>query len=218
VASRNVLVDIWLIAGLTAQLVDRVVASSRLTSSEFALYALIVEFSPTTAADLARATGLSPTTVSGILRRCERRGELTRLPNPDDRRAALLQLTPTGNDVFGSLLPAMGDLLGRVESAVGSGLPDLRLALQDLDTALRAVRGAGPRPYRLAPAEAEPPPSGRALVPRPTTEPRRGRAAEPPGSSIPYLGPHLDADQVAEVRRYIDWLRHRDSLEGWVHR
>ena len=38
--------------------------------------------------DLVRATVLPPTTLSGILTRCERRGELERVANPADRRSA----------------------------------------------------------------------------------------------------------------------------------
>ncbi len=183
--AKNVLVDVWLISTLATAAVEEALAGSPMSADEFAIYGLVVDLAPVTAADLVRATGLPATTVSGILARCERRGELERVANAADRRSALLQLTERGMTVYRAALPGLLDLLSRLDDATAGGGDEIRQALQVLDDALRTVRGVSGRPYRL-------PPAG-------------------PRATIDCDGPPLTAAQQREVRRYVDWLRHRDG-------
>lgn len=53
---------------------------------------------PTTAGELARATGLRPAATTALLDRLERKGYLHRTPAPDDRRRVLVEYTPEGRD------------------------------------------------------------------------------------------------------------------------
>jgi DNA-binding MarR family transcriptional regulator len=181
--AKNVLVDVWLISTLASSLVDAALAGSPMSTDEFALYGLIVDLGPLTAADLARATGLPPTTLSGVLARCERRGEIERVANPADRRSALLRLTDRGMVVYRTALPGLIDLLSRLDAAAPGGGEPIRHALQTLDDALREVAGTGERPYRLTP-------------------PR-------PASTLDYPGPPLTPAQQREARRFIEWLRYK---------
>ena len=183
--TKNVLVDVWLLSTLAMPAVEEALADSPMSADEFAIYGLVVDLAPVTAADLVRATGLPPTTLSGILARCERRGELERVANAADRRSALLQLTEHGMDVYRAALPGLLDLLSRLDDATAGGSDGIRPALQVLDDALRAVRGVSGRPYRVPPA--------------------------PQRSSVDYDGPPLTPAQQREVHRYVDWLRHRDG-------
>lgn len=183
-ATKNVLVDVWLIATLATAAVEDALAGSPMSVDEFAIYGLVADLGPITAADLVRATGLKPTTLSGILTRCERRGELERVANPADRRSALLRLTDHGTGIYRAALPALRDLLTALDAATVGGTDPVRHALQTLDDALRAVRGIGARPYRLEGQEQ---------------------------TVIGYDGPPLTPAHHQEVRRYIEWLRHRDA-------
>lgn len=183
--AKNVLVDVWLLATLARALVDDALAGSPMSADEFALYGLVVDLGPLTAADLTRATGLPSTTLSGILARCERRGELERVPTPTDRRSVLLRLTEQGMAVYQAPLPALAGLLARIDAAVEGPPDDVRQGLQRLDDALRQVRGVGERPYRLAAPDAP--------------------------ASFDYPGMRLTARQQREVLDYVDWMRHRDA-------
>jgi DNA-binding MarR family transcriptional regulator len=183
--AKNVLVDVWLISTLATSAVEQALDGSPMSADEFAIYGLVVDLAPVTAADLVRATGLPPTTLSGILARCERRGELERVANTADRRSALLQLTEHGLAVYRAALPGLLDLLSRLDDATVGGSDGIRHALQVLDDALRTVRGVSERPYRLPPAPQRP--------------------------SVDYDGPPLTPTQQREVRRYVAWLRHRDG-------
>ena len=119
--AKNVLVDVWLISTLASSLVEASLTDSPMSADEFAVYGLIVDLGPLTAADLARATGLPPTTLSGVLARCERRGEIERVANPADRRSALLRLTARGVEVYRACVPALLDLLARLDAATPGG-------------------------------------------------------------------------------------------------
>jgi DNA-binding MarR family transcriptional regulator len=181
--TKSVLVDVWLVSILASRLVDEALAGTALTVEEFALYGLILDLGPVTAADLARTTGLAPTTLSGILGRCQQRGYLVRVPNPADRRSALLQLTPAGLAARQRLVPGLRELLTRLDDALEAPPAEVRLHLQALDAALRSVAGVDPRPYRLD---------------------------APPARPLEYRGDRLTARQQREVLAYIDWIRHRD--------
>jgi DNA-binding MarR family transcriptional regulator len=150
------------------------------------MYGLISDLAPITSAHLVRATGLSPTTVSSLVRRCEARGELIRTDNPEDARSSLLQLTPAGFEVLGLAVPRLLDGIERIERGLRGRYRPVREALRDLDEVVRNELGVGPRPYELD-------------VP-PAQE-----------SSLAYTGDPLTPQQVDEARQFLDWIRARDS-------
>lgn len=183
---KNIYVDIWLISQLTSRLVSEMMGDSRLSVDEFALYGLIADLGPLTSSDLVRATGMSPTTVSGLVRRCESRGELERTPNPDDARSMHLSLTPFGYEVYAQFVPPLIEGVGALTGELGGRHRPVRMALQDLDAALRRLLGVGPRPYLLEQSDQE-------------------------HDVVSYPGPALRPRQRREVLAFIDWIRARDQ-------
>lgn len=67
-------------------------ALSGLSATEQRSLDLIERFGPLTAGDLAQRSGLAPASVTGLLRRLERKGFARRIPNPNDRRSVLVEL------------------------------------------------------------------------------------------------------------------------------
>lgn len=181
---KNLLVDLWLAATLAERLVDDMLTGTPLSVDEFVLYGLIADLGPVTATALARWTGMPLTTLSSLVRRCEARGELTRVANPSDRRSSHLALSDQGLAVYRRCVPPLRAVLEVLATRLAGGGTAARLALQDVDTALRASLGATPRPYTVAP--------------------------DGGGQHLDYAGPSLTADQQAEALAFIDWLRHRD--------
>lgn len=153
---KNLLIDIWLMALLTDRLVGELLDDTPLSADEFAIYGLIVDLAPITAADLVRCTGLSPTTVSGVLGRCEARRELRRVPNPADRRSNLLELTDVGMAVYAKAVPHLGAALADLHHRLGPAMHRIRGTLEELDGALREILDVGERPYELDGADATP--------------------------------------------------------------
>lgn len=182
---KNFLVDLWLISFLANRMASEILGDTPLSVDEFAMYGLISDLAPITSADLVRATGLPPTTVSSIVRRCETRGELVRVDNPDDRRSSFLELTPVGYSVLSSVVPKLLEVIQRVENILGGRQTAFRECLEELDGAIRIELGVGPRPYSIS----------------------RSTAA----ASVPYPGERLTSEQSREVLQFIEWLRVRDG-------
>jgi len=108
---------------LAAELVDL-----DLTASEINALANLADGRSRTVSELGAAVGARPTTLTSVLDRLERRGHITRGSLPGDRRAVLIELTPSGYLTAGTILQAIVDLERR---ALGD-LP------ADVITALRA--------------------------------------------------------------------------------
>jgi len=183
----SLLFDVWLLMHLVSGMLDGALEGTGLSGDDFGLYSLLRVFGPATPTQIARWTGMRPTTVSAALRRMSAREHSETAPNPADRRSYLVSLSPAGAAAHLSAARVFLPELGRVAEAVAPGESELRLSLQGLDRALRDVAGLDPRPYTLAESRA---------------------AAHPEGRwQLPYHGEALTPEQEASVRSYIDFLR-----------
>jgi DNA-binding MarR family transcriptional regulator len=113
---------------LAAELVDL-----DLTASEINALANLADGQGRTVSELGAAVGARPTTLTSVLDRLERRGHITRGSRPGDRRAVLIELTPSGRLTAATIRQAVADLERR---ALGTLPPNeitaLRTALQAL--------------------------------------------------------------------------------------
>jgi len=91
--------------GLSAQLADL-----DLTSAEINALANMADGRARTVSELVAAVGTRPTTLTSVLDRLERRGHVTRGTRPDDRRAVLVELTPTGRTAATTIRRAISAL------------------------------------------------------------------------------------------------------------
>ncbi|MEM7337215.1 MAG: MarR family transcriptional regulator [Actinomycetota bacterium] len=66
------------------------------------------------AVELSRQVLMSPSHVSRTLDRAEKADLLRRAPDPDDRRASLVTLTPAGRDVIADFAPRLTTIIDRV--------------------------------------------------------------------------------------------------------
>ena len=184
------LFDVWLVTHLTTHLIDETLRDLAVTADEFGLYSLLHELGPITPTQVARWTGMAPTTVSGMVRRLTSRGHLTQIAHPHDARSRLLALsdegarvTTAGGERLAAVMPSLLDALAPHASAS-------HLALRRLDRALRAVVGAAERPDEPLPEEG---------------------GTDTEGGHVPYAGPPLTDAQQREVQHYIRWITARDA-------
>jgi len=184
----SVLFDIWLLGGLTAGLLDDVLAGTGLSGDDYGMYSLLRRYGPATPTQVHRWTGLRPTTISAHLKRLENRGHVTRSPHPGDGRSHRVGLSRAGEQAYDRatepFLAAMHDLRTKF-------VPDARrerLVLEHLDTVLREIAGLDDRPYRVADPE--------------------GSAKHAAGApALVYTGAPLTVAQAKQARLYIDFLR-----------
>lgn len=113
------------------------------------LYELAQGQAPT-ATDIARSLGLDAGYLSRILKKFDKRGFLTRLPCPEDRRQTRLALTDAGQAAFAPLNQASQD---EVAGLLDDLPPDRRAALIGALSKTQAVLGDPPAavPYLLRP-------------------------------------------------------------------
>jgi DNA-binding MarR family transcriptional regulator len=189
----SLLFDIWLVSGLMAGLLDAVLAPSELNGDDFGMYSLLRRFGPATPTQLHRWTGFPPTTISAHLKRLERRGHITRSPNPADRRSHQVGLNDRGTEAHDR---ATEPFLAAMHTLRPRFVPDTvreRLVLQHLDSVLREALSLDDRPYR---------------VELPTDEPPGDRTEVP---VLAYTGAPLASAEEQQVRLYIDFLRTQGS-------
>jgi DNA-binding MarR family transcriptional regulator len=186
-ASRmSLLFDLWLINHLlSAGLDDVLTDSGGLTGEEFGFYSLLRRFGPVPASQVSRWTAMRPTTLSTLVRRLQQRGHVEQRPNPADGRSRLLTLTAAGEQAHARTAETFFAATRELAAALGPEESRQRASLQRLDAALRQVGGLDARPYAL---ETDQPDDEQQLT---------------------YAGRPLSPGQEADVRRYIDFIRHR---------
>ncbi|WP_329376201.1 MarR family transcriptional regulator [Streptomyces sp. NBC_01351] len=113
---------------LAADLVDL-----DLTPSEINALANLADGRGRTVSELGAAVGTRPTTLTSVLDRLERRGHITRGTRPGDRRAVLIELTPSGRVAAATIR----ETITALERRALDGLPPEALA--GLRAALRAL-------------------------------------------------------------------------------
>jgi DNA-binding MarR family transcriptional regulator len=113
---------------LAAELVDL-----DLTASEINALANLADGHGRTVSELGAAVGARPTTLTSVLDRLERRGHITRGTRPGDRRAVLIELTPSGRLTAATIRQAIADLERRaLGDLTAEAITALRTALQAL--------------------------------------------------------------------------------------
>jgi MarR family transcriptional regulator, organic hydroperoxide resistance regulator len=81
-----------------------------LTGSEQNVLAALADGQVRSVGELANATGTKPSTLTSVLDRLERRGDLERDVDYTDRRSVLIRLTPAGRRTAAKIREAIKDL------------------------------------------------------------------------------------------------------------
>ena len=134
---RPLLVDIWAASQLVATLLDRKLTAAGLDPYGWGTLSVIGAFGPMTPSDVAWRTGRPLTTTSDLIRRLVDRGEVERLPNPDDRRSQFLRLTEKGEEIWHAGWPAVDTTIADVAANLEQPLDEVHDAVQSLLAALR---------------------------------------------------------------------------------
>ncbi|MFE2552984.1 MarR family winged helix-turn-helix transcriptional regulator [Streptomyces sp. NPDC059355] len=120
----------------TLQVLAAELADLDLTASEINALANLADGRGRTVSELGAAVGTRPTTLTSVLDRLERRGHITRGTRPGDRRAVLIELTPSGRTAAATIREAVTGLerraLGGLPAEVIAGLRDALQAMTEV--------------------------------------------------------------------------------------
>jgi MarR family transcriptional regulator, organic hydroperoxide resistance regulator len=117
----------------TFQVLAAELADLDLTASEINALANLADGRGRAVSELAAAAGTRPTTLTSVLDRLEGRGHISRGSVPGDRRAVLIELTPSGRLTAATIRQAVIDLERRALAGMSAdAIAGLRAALQAL--------------------------------------------------------------------------------------
>ena len=109
-----------------------------MTSVQSAALSVLLRDGPCTLTTLGRAAAMDPATTRGVVDRLQRRGMISVIDDPADRRKVIVQLMPAGHDY----LELMADVMPQIAEATLTPLnPAERVALEYL---LRKVTDGEP--------------------------------------------------------------------------
>ncbi|AVA20760.1 MULTISPECIES: MarR family transcriptional regulator [unclassified Rhizobium] len=95
-----------------------------LTNGQFSLMMSLNRPEPAAMGPVATLLAIDQTTLTAALKPLERRGWISILPNPRDRRARLLSLTPSGKAVLAAAVPIWKVTHAEVEARLPDGNAD----------------------------------------------------------------------------------------------
>ena len=147
-AHRNtVLLQLWTAAHMAERLVDEHLKRLGVSDEQFALLSLIGLYGPVTPTALATRMGVPLTTLADAVRRLDARGEIERLPNPEDGRSHLLTLSPAGHARRKAAHPGVVGSVEDVRKHLELSLEEVEAAMDDVHRALQeAVAGLERQP------------------------------------------------------------------------
>jgi DNA-binding MarR family transcriptional regulator len=135
-------------AATTSQLVERTVerrlAPVGIPAFLLALVTHVRDLEPVSPTAVARASGISPTTLRDNVRRLVDRGLVRRVPNPGDGRSYLLELTPGGAEAIRRAGPALHGAYLELERRLPRPLADYERMLDELNGALEGALAGAP--------------------------------------------------------------------------
>jgi DNA-binding MarR family transcriptional regulator len=120
------------------QLVERELAADGVPAGDYALLSLVGLRGPARLTEVAGELGMPLTTASDAVRRLEARAHARRVPNPDDGRSVLVELTEAGDDEWRRGWPA----LRRIDEQLTEALDDpglVRTGLERLGAAFDEI-------------------------------------------------------------------------------
>jgi DNA-binding MarR family transcriptional regulator len=137
---RGAIVSELLVAGRYAlEFSNRELRADGIDPAEYGPLSFIGVMQPVTRTKLTLATGLPRTTQRDVIKRLLDAGHVREVPNPRDGRSTLLELTPEGQAIFDSGIPAFHRALRQIDEALDGRLDEreevvwqIRVALQSL--------------------------------------------------------------------------------------
>jgi len=136
----SVLFELYAASRAVGELVATAMADSPLTPEEYAVYSVLFDEGPHAPTELARRTGMPPTSMSHFVRGMLERGHAERSPTADDRRSYRIVLTPAGQRAHTAASAAFAEADHRFIRALAVDEEDARAILRAIGRAATVAR------------------------------------------------------------------------------
>lgn len=127
----------YVVSQLSGALIEAVVEGSDVTASEYALTSWLPHTPTPTPTTLSQELGLAPTTLSAMIDRLVRKGQVRRVRHPGDGRSYVLELTPRGKGTNIRNSRRLERTLRELRSHLDGDPEEILEALRRLEHALR---------------------------------------------------------------------------------
>jgi DNA-binding MarR family transcriptional regulator len=122
------------------ELVRAAMVDSPLTPEEYAVYSVLFDEGPHAPTELARRTGMPPTSMSHFVRALFERGHAERAQSPADRRSYRIVLTDAGLEAHAAAGEAFSEADARFIGALATDEEEARAVLRGIGRAATVAR------------------------------------------------------------------------------
>lgn len=131
----SVLFEVFAASRQVGELLATAMAASPLTPEEYAVYSVLFDEGPHAPTELARRTGMPPTSMSHFVRGMLERGHAERAADPADRRSYRIVLTEAGLEAHEAASRAFAEADGRFARALAADEEEARAILRAIQRA-----------------------------------------------------------------------------------
>ena len=136
-AQPGLLLQPFVISQLNAVLIGGVVEGSAVTGPEFAVASWLAVVGGATPTELSADLGMAPTTLSAMIDRLVKKGQVRRVRNPDDGRSYVLELTAKGKATNSRNVARFAEAIATLRSNLEMEEEAVLEALRALERAIR---------------------------------------------------------------------------------
>ena len=129
----------FVVAQLSGTLIVQVVEGSDVTATEYALTSWLAVQRRATPSQLSQELGVAPTTLSAMIDRLVQKGQIRRVPHPDDGRSYLLELTARGRATNLRNSRRLERVVTELRAELDADPEEILEAMRRLEAALRHV-------------------------------------------------------------------------------
>jgi len=136
----SLLFELYAASRASSELIHAAMVEAPLTPEEYAVYSVIFDEGPHAPTELARRTGMPPTSMSHFVRAMLERGHAQRAPSPEDRRSYRIVLTEAGLRAHAASSRAFQEANDRFVGALAVDEEDARAILRAIGRAAAVGR------------------------------------------------------------------------------
>jgi DNA-binding MarR family transcriptional regulator len=135
--------EVYSTGNLVGFLVNRELEADGISPRLYSFLGWLHLLEPVTPGRLAEETGMPPTTIRDYVREILERGDAHKVPNPDDGRSYLLELTRSGHELVERGRPALERAFAQLEPRLKRPADEYVALTVELRLALRETLAGG---------------------------------------------------------------------------
>ena len=136
----SLLFELYAASRASGELVQAAMADAPLSPEEYAVYSVLFDEGPHAPTELARRTGMPPTSMSHFVRAMFERGDAERAPSEEDRRSYRIVLTEAGLRAHAASSAAFAEADERFVRALAIDEEEARAVLRGIGRAATVAR------------------------------------------------------------------------------